>query len=163
MFSTSLDNNNTYGNVCHLAKVNTVKTINFNPMMPMALHASLTKLNSEMLANESTGGSESKKDSMLLIDNLHSAAKNKSLVIRAMADNHESLGKCVRLLSRLVTLQWVAREGLISPCFCLVPMALRCSSYWYHACFTWWQPLTFCSWRCSISGTTAMCGYKCCG
>lgn len=122
MFSTSLDNNNSYGNVSHLAKVNTVKTINFNPMMPMALHASLTKLNSEMLANESTGGSESKKDSVLLIDNLHSAAKNKSLVIRAMADNHESLGKCVRLLSRLVTVQWAALERFISPCFCLVPM-----------------------------------------
>lgn len=95
-----LDNNHTYGNVSHLAKVNTVKTINFNPMMPMALHASLTKLNSEMLANESAGGDESNKDSVHLIDNFHSAAKNKSLVIRAMADNHESLGKCVRLLSR---------------------------------------------------------------
>lgn len=91
----------------HLAKVNTVKTINFNPMTPMALHASLTKLNSEMLANESTGAAAasaanggSHKDSVLLIDHFHSAAKNKSLVIRAMADNHESLGKCVRLLSR---------------------------------------------------------------
>lgn len=97
---------NSYGNVSHLAKVNTVKTINFNPMMPMALHASLTKLNSEMLANESTGAADaaatggSHKDSVLLIDHFHSAAKNKSLVIRAMADNHESLGKCVRLLSR---------------------------------------------------------------
>ncbi|XP_060657323.1 gustatory receptor for sugar taste 43a isoform X2 [Drosophila nasuta] len=69
-----------YTNASNLVKVNTVRTINFNPMMPTALHASLTKLNGEMLANES-------------------AAKNKSLVIRAMADNHESLGKCVRLLS----------------------------------------------------------------
>ncbi|KAH8418420.1 hypothetical protein KR222_009863 [Zaprionus bogoriensis] len=89
---------NSYGNVTHLAKVNAVKTINFNPMMPMALHASLTKLNSEMLANESTGA-ESNRDSIVIIDHFHSAAKNKSLVIRAMADNHESLGKCVRLLS----------------------------------------------------------------
>ncbi|XP_060657322.1 gustatory receptor for sugar taste 43a isoform X1 [Drosophila nasuta] len=80
MLRTSYLGDKSYTNASNLVKVNTVRTINFNPMMPTALHASLTKLNGEMLANES-------------------AAKNKSLVIRAMADNHESLGKCVRLLS----------------------------------------------------------------
>ncbi|KAH8371839.1 hypothetical protein KR093_009053 [Drosophila rubida] len=81
MLRTSyLGGDKSYASASNLVKVNTVRTISFNPMMPTALHASLTKLNSEMLANES-------------------AAKNKSLVIRAMADNHESLGKCVRLLS----------------------------------------------------------------
>ncbi|XP_023167328.1 gustatory receptor for sugar taste 43a isoform X2 [Drosophila hydei] len=71
----------TYGNATNLIRVSAVRSISFKPMMPMALHASLTKLNSDTLANEA-------------------AAKNKSLLIRAMADNHESLGKCVRLLSR---------------------------------------------------------------
>ncbi|XP_034107671.1 gustatory receptor for sugar taste 43a [Drosophila sulfurigaster albostrigata] len=80
MLRTSYLGDKSYTSASNLVKVNTVRTINFNPMMPTALHASLTKLNGEMLANES-------------------AAKNKSLVIRAMADNHESLGKCVRLLS----------------------------------------------------------------
>ncbi|KAH8300287.1 hypothetical protein KR044_012466 [Drosophila immigrans] len=80
MLRTSYLGDKSYASASNLVKVNTVRTISFNPMMPTALHASLTKLNSEMLANES-------------------AAKNKSLVIRAMADNHESLGKCVRLLS----------------------------------------------------------------
>ncbi|XP_070139385.1 gustatory receptor for sugar taste 43a isoform X5 [Drosophila kikkawai] len=62
-------------------KVNAVKTISMKPpAMPTALHASLTKLNSETLPSEST-------------------AKNKGLLLKAMADSHESLGKCVLLLS----------------------------------------------------------------
>ncbi|EDW00935.1 gustatory receptor for sugar taste 43a [Drosophila grimshawi] len=65
------------GDKSYLVKVSSVKTISFKPR---ALHASLTKLNTETLANES-------------------ASKGKSLLIRAMADNHESLAKCVRLLS----------------------------------------------------------------
>ncbi|XP_043866956.1 gustatory receptor for sugar taste 43a isoform X1 [Drosophila mojavensis] len=82
MLRTSyLSADKSYGNATNLVKVSTVKSISFKPMMPMALHASLTKLNTETLPNES-------------------ATKNKSLLIRAMADNHESLGKCVRLLSR---------------------------------------------------------------
>ncbi|XP_041631699.1 gustatory receptor for sugar taste 43a-like [Drosophila kikkawai] len=63
-------------------KVNAVKTISMKPLaMPTALHASLTKLNSETLPSEST-------------------AKNKGLLLKAMADSHESLGKCVLLLSK---------------------------------------------------------------
>ncbi|XP_017093912.2 gustatory receptor for sugar taste 43a isoform X3 [Drosophila bipectinata] len=62
-------------------KVSTVKTISMNPLaMPATLHSSLTKLNSESLPSVS-------------------AAKNKGLLIKAMADSHESLGKCVHLLS----------------------------------------------------------------
>ncbi|XP_020815193.1 gustatory receptor for sugar taste 43a isoform X3 [Drosophila serrata] len=62
-------------------KVNTVKSISMKPLpMPSALHASLTKLSSETLPSEST-------------------AKNKGLLLKAMADSHESLGKCVLLLS----------------------------------------------------------------
>ncbi|XP_022223635.2 gustatory receptor for sugar taste 43a [Drosophila obscura] len=62
-------------------KMSTVKTVSANAMMtPTALHSSLTKLSSEMLPNES-------------------AAKNKGLLIQTMADNHESLSKCVLLLS----------------------------------------------------------------
>ncbi|XP_068146462.1 gustatory receptor for sugar taste 43a isoform X1 [Drosophila tropicalis] len=67
-----------------LLKVSTVKTMNFNPMMlPPAvtsLHSSLTKLNQESLAS-------------------NSPAKNQGLLIKTMADNHESLGKCVVLVS----------------------------------------------------------------
>ncbi|XP_043642653.1 gustatory receptor for sugar taste 43a isoform X3 [Drosophila teissieri] len=62
-------------------KVSTVKNISLNrPSMPSALHASLTKLNGETLASES-------------------AAKNKGLLLKSLADSHESLGKCVHLLS----------------------------------------------------------------
>ncbi|XP_034653657.1 gustatory receptor for sugar taste 43a [Drosophila subobscura] len=64
-----------------LRKMSTVKTVSTNATMtPTALHSSLTKLSSEMLPNES-------------------AAKNKSLLIQTMADNHDSLTKCVLLLS----------------------------------------------------------------
>ncbi|KAM8712131.1 hypothetical protein ACLKA7_012626 [Drosophila subpalustris] len=80
MLRTSYLIDKSYTHSSNLIKVSAVRTISFNPMMPTALHASLTKLNSEMIANES-------------------AAKNKSLVMREMADNHESLNKCVRLLS----------------------------------------------------------------
>ncbi|XP_039488754.2 gustatory receptor for sugar taste 43a isoform X3 [Drosophila santomea] len=62
-------------------KVSTVKNISLNrPSMPSALHASLTKLNGETQASEST-------------------AKNKGLLLKSLADSHESLGKCVHLLS----------------------------------------------------------------
>ncbi|XP_026834345.1 gustatory receptor for sugar taste 43a isoform X3 [Drosophila erecta] len=62
-------------------KVGTVKNISVNrPAMPSALHASLTKLNGETLSSES-------------------AAKNKGLLLKSLADSHESLGKCVHLLS----------------------------------------------------------------
>ncbi|XP_032572914.1 gustatory receptor for sugar taste 43a isoform X6 [Drosophila sechellia] len=50
------------------------------PAMPSALHASLTKLKGETLPSES-------------------AAKNKGLLLKSLADSHESLGKCVHLLS----------------------------------------------------------------
>ncbi|XP_034478521.1 gustatory receptor for sugar taste 43a [Drosophila innubila] len=80
MLRSSYLSDKTYKNSSNLIKVSAVKTISFNPMMPTALHASLTKLNSELIAHES-------------------AAKSKSLVLREMADNHESLCKCVRLLS----------------------------------------------------------------
>ncbi|XP_016970477.1 gustatory receptor for sugar taste 43a isoform X3 [Drosophila rhopaloa] len=62
-------------------KVSTVKNISMSrPAMPAALHASLTKLNGETLPSES-------------------AAKNKGLLLKSLADSHESLGKCVLLLS----------------------------------------------------------------
>ncbi|XP_033156346.1 gustatory receptor for sugar taste 43a isoform X3 [Drosophila mauritiana] len=62
-------------------KVSTVKNVSVNrPAMPSALHASLTKLNGETLPSES-------------------AAKNKGLLLKSLADSHESLGKCVHLLS----------------------------------------------------------------
>ncbi|EDV35915.1 uncharacterized protein Dana_GF12232, isoform A [Drosophila ananassae] len=63
------------------SKVSAVKTISMNPLaMPTTLHSSLTKLNTESLPSIS-------------------AAKNKGLLIKALADSHESLGKCVLLLS----------------------------------------------------------------
>ncbi|EDW60977.1 gustatory receptor for sugar taste 43a isoform X2 [Drosophila virilis] len=80
MLRTSYLGENKYPNTPNLVKVSAVKAISFKPMMPMALHASLTKLNPESLPNEA-------------------AAISKSQLIRSMADNHESLGKCVRLLS----------------------------------------------------------------
>eukprot|EP00099_Drosophila_melanogaster_P014859 NP_523650.2 gustatory receptor 43a, isoform A [Drosophila melanogaster] len=62
-------------------KVSTVKNVSVNrPAMPSALHASLTKLNGETLPSEA-------------------AAKNKGLLLKSLADSHESLGKCVHLLS----------------------------------------------------------------
>ncbi|ALC40842.1 Gr43a, partial [Drosophila busckii] len=74
------DNNKSFDYSSKPAKVNAVKSISFNPTQPLALHASLTKLNSELVNNDST-------------------AKNKSLLLRALAESHDSLGKCVRLLS----------------------------------------------------------------
>ncbi|KAH8253453.1 hypothetical protein KR032_005532 [Drosophila birchii] len=81
-------------------KVNTVKTISMKPLaMPSALHASLTKLNSETLPSESTGDSRSLILNMELLKLVPFPAKNKGLLLKAMADSHESLGKCVLLLS----------------------------------------------------------------
>ncbi|KAH8285599.1 hypothetical protein KR054_011476 [Drosophila jambulina] len=81
-------------------KVNTVKTISTKPLaMPSALHASLTKLNSETLPSESTGDSRSLILNVELLKLVPFPAKNKGLLLKAMADSHDSLGKCVLLLS----------------------------------------------------------------
>ncbi|KAH8237143.1 hypothetical protein KR038_005337 [Drosophila bunnanda] len=81
-------------------KVNTVKTINMKPLAaPSALHASLTKLNSETLPSESPGDSRSLILNVELLKLVPFPAKNKGLLLKAMADSHESLGKCVLLLS----------------------------------------------------------------
>ncbi|XP_070139381.1 gustatory receptor for sugar taste 43a isoform X1 [Drosophila kikkawai] len=81
-------------------KVNAVKTISMKPpAMPTALHASLTKLNSETLPSESTGDSRSLILNVELLKLVPFPAKNKGLLLKAMADSHESLGKCVLLLS----------------------------------------------------------------
>lgn len=71
--------------------------------MPSALHASLTKLNSETLPSESTGDRAAARSLILNVELLKLVpfpAKNKGLLLKAMADSHESLGKCVLLLSK---------------------------------------------------------------
>ncbi|XP_070139382.1 gustatory receptor for sugar taste 43a isoform X3 [Drosophila kikkawai] len=74
-------------------KVNAVKTISMKPpAMPTALHASLTKLNSETLPSESTGDSRSLILNVELLKLVPFPAKNKGLLLKAMADSHESLG-----------------------------------------------------------------------
>ncbi|XP_017093910.2 gustatory receptor for sugar taste 43a isoform X1 [Drosophila bipectinata] len=85
-------------------KVSTVKTISMNPLaMPATLHSSLTKLNSESLPSVSAGEQKTAAHSLILNVELLKLvpfpAKNKGLLIKAMADSHESLGKCVHLLS----------------------------------------------------------------
>ncbi|KAH8267140.1 hypothetical protein KR018_010827 [Drosophila ironensis] len=81
-------------------KVNAVKTIS---MMPTnTLHSSLTKLNSETLPNVSAGEKAAASSLILNVELLKLVpfpAKNKGLLLKAMADSHESLGKCVHLLS----------------------------------------------------------------
>ncbi|XP_037713630.1 gustatory receptor for sugar taste 43a [Drosophila subpulchrella] len=81
MLSSSFLGENNTSSAVKPHKVSTVKNISLNrPAMPTALHASLTKLNSETLPIES-------------------AAKNRGLLLKSLADSHESLGKCVHLLS----------------------------------------------------------------
>ncbi|XP_002089457.2 gustatory receptor for sugar taste 43a isoform X6 [Drosophila yakuba] len=81
MLSSSFLAENNATSAIKTQKVSTVKNISLNrPSMPSALHASLTKLNGETQASEST-------------------AKNKGLLLKSLADSHESLGKCVHLLS----------------------------------------------------------------
>ncbi|XP_016941188.3 gustatory receptor for sugar taste 43a isoform X4 [Drosophila suzukii] len=81
MLSSSFLGENNTSSAVKPQMVSTVKNISLNrPAMPSALHASLTKLNSETLPIES-------------------AAKNRSLLLKSLADSHESLGKCVHLLS----------------------------------------------------------------
>ncbi|XP_016958679.1 gustatory receptor for sugar taste 43a isoform X2 [Drosophila biarmipes] len=81
MLSSSFLGENTASSAVKPQMVSTVKNISVNrSAMPPALHASLTKLNGETLPSES-------------------AAKNKGLLLKALADSHESLGKCVHLLS----------------------------------------------------------------
>ncbi|KAH8347779.1 hypothetical protein KR084_001012 [Drosophila pseudotakahashii] len=82
-------------------KVSTVKNITVNrPPMPSALHASLTKLNSEALPSDSPG--DKARSLVLNVELLklgYFPAKNKGLLLKSLADSHESLGKCVHLLS----------------------------------------------------------------
>ncbi|XP_070068898.1 gustatory receptor for sugar taste 43a isoform X3 [Drosophila takahashii] len=81
MLSSSFLGENNASSAIKPQKVSTVKNISMNrPSMPSALHASLTKLNSETLPSDSP-------------------AKNKGLLLKSLADSHESLGKCVHLLS----------------------------------------------------------------
>ncbi|XP_017079216.1 gustatory receptor for sugar taste 43a isoform X3 [Drosophila eugracilis] len=81
MLSSSFLGENNASSAIKPQKVSTVKNVSINrPSMPSALHASLTKLNSETLPSDSP-------------------AKNKGLLLKSLADSHESLGKCVLLLS----------------------------------------------------------------
>ncbi|KMY91955.1 gustatory receptor for sugar taste 43a isoform X2 [Drosophila simulans] len=84
-------------------KVSTVKNVSVNrPAMPSALHASLTKLNGETLPSESAGDKAAARSLILNVELLklgYFPAKNKGLLLKSLADSHESLGKCVHLLS----------------------------------------------------------------
>ncbi|KAH8320359.1 hypothetical protein KR067_000288 [Drosophila pandora] len=85
------------------SKVSAVKTISMNPLaMPTTLHSSLTKLNTESLPSISAGDKTAAHSLILNVELLKLVpfpAKNKGLLIKALADSHESLGKCVLLLS----------------------------------------------------------------
>ncbi|KAH8372599.1 hypothetical protein KR009_000588 [Drosophila setifemur] len=84
-------------------KVSTVKSISMNPLaVPGAMHASLTKLNYDAPPSESAGDKTASRSLILNVELLKLVpfpAKNKGLLLKAMADSHESLGKCVQLLS----------------------------------------------------------------
>nr|NP_001286158.1 gustatory receptor 43a, isoform C [Drosophila melanogaster]AHN55956.1 gustatory receptor 43a, isoform C [Drosophila melanogaster] len=84
-------------------KVSTVKNVSVNrPAMPSALHASLTKLNGETLPSEAAGDKAAARSLILNVELLklgYFPAKNKGLLLKSLADSHESLGKCVHLLS----------------------------------------------------------------
>ncbi|XP_032572913.1 gustatory receptor for sugar taste 43a isoform X5 [Drosophila sechellia] len=72
------------------------------PAMPSALHASLTKLKGETLPSESAGDKGAARSLILNVELLkfgYFPAKNKGLLLKSLADSHESLGKCVHLLS----------------------------------------------------------------
>lgn len=85
-------------------KVSTVKNVSVNrPAMPSALHASLTKLNGETLPSEAAGDKAAARSLILNVELLklgYFPAKNKGLLLKSLADSHESLGKCVHLLSK---------------------------------------------------------------
>ncbi|XP_070068897.1 gustatory receptor for sugar taste 43a isoform X2 [Drosophila takahashii] len=101
MLSSSFLGENNASSAIKPQKVSTVKNISMNrPSMPSALHASLTKLNSETLPSDSPG--DKARSLVLNVELLklgYFPAKNKGLLLKSLADSHESLGKCVHLLS----------------------------------------------------------------
>ncbi|XP_052841463.1 gustatory receptor for sugar taste 43a isoform X3 [Drosophila gunungcola] len=103
MLSSSFLSENNASSAFKPHKVSTVKKISMNrPAMPSALHASLTKLNSETLPSESAGDKAASHSLILNVELLklgYFPAKNKGLLLKSLADSHESLGKCVLLLS----------------------------------------------------------------